>query len=226
MKKFLVGFALPAAAAIAVVGSGFSVWYFGDKEQSENEASINVTQLVKVGSFQQDAKSVLVLDQTAAGREQFGKDSGIEAHGIYMTAPDQVEGWTGKITYTPIGGVENAGSKVKASIKTYIFVPTIVNGVLKMNGATKVADFAKYDYKPGDASTKSFTPANYVAYSYSWTDDDIANGVTLPKLNEEKPFFYFSYVKEATNDGDYQALVTATKDKTISIVSEAVLVSA
>ena len=32
MKRFLVSILVPAAAAIAVVGSGFSVWYFGDKE--------------------------------------------------------------------------------------------------------------------------------------------------------------------------------------------------
>ncbi len=72
MKRFLVSILVPAAAAIAVVGSGFSVWYFGDKEVKTNSsASLNVKNLLHIGTFQEMSGSFkLTLDQTEAGREK------------------------------------------------------------------------------------------------------------------------------------------------------------
>ena len=52
-KKFLVGSLLPVLAGAAVVGSGFSLWFFNDTENHANQdASANVTQLVEVGSVE------------------------------------------------------------------------------------------------------------------------------------------------------------------------------
>ena len=47
-KKFLVGSLLPVLAGAAVVGSGFSLWFFNDTATTNKsqDLSKNVTQLV------------------------------------------------------------------------------------------------------------------------------------------------------------------------------------
>lgn len=225
MKKFLVGFALPAAAAIAVVGSGFSVWYFGDKVQGESGASINVTQLVKVGSFTQDASSKIILDQTSEGRAANGNGlgTGLEASGIYMEG--EGENWKGTIAYNSSNS-DKVDGKVKTSIKTYIFVPKTVSVYISVKGADSYT-FETYAVSTGSASAKSFTSDNYVGYVYTWGEN--TTSIKLPtSYKDENAFFYFDYQsgKEPKNETEYGALKEAVKDQQISIVSEATLVKA
>lgn len=225
MKKFLVGFALPAAAAIAVVGSGFSVWYFGDKAQEESNASINVTQLVKIGTFTQDASSKIILDQTSEGRTANGNGlgTGLEAGGIYMEG--EGESWKGTIAYNSSNS-DKVDGKVKTSIKTYIFVPKAVSEYISVQGADSYT-FETYAVSTGSASAKSFTSENYVGYVYTWGEN--ATSIKLPtSYKDESAFFYFDYQsgKEPKNETEYGALKEAVKNQQISIVSEATLVKA
>lgn len=225
MKKFLVGFALPAAAAIAVVGSGFSVWYFGDKAQDESNASINVTELVQIGKFTQDANSKIVLDQTTEGREANANGLGkeLEAKGIYMTGAN--EGWKGTISYEKSDS-DTVEGKVKTEIKTYIFLPKAVDTYIEVKKATLDAAFTKYEVTEGVAAVKSFTSENYVSYVYTWGEETT---ISLPKTyKDDTAFFYMTYKggKEPTNDTEYKAMKAAMNGKTVSIVSEATLVKA
>lgn len=52
-KKFLLGTMVPALAAAAVIGSGFSMWYFGDANsvKANQNANKEVAQLVRVGKI-------------------------------------------------------------------------------------------------------------------------------------------------------------------------------
>lgn len=226
MKKFLVGFALPAAAAIAVVGSGFSVWYFGDKEQSENEASINVTELVKIGKFEQDQTSKIILDQTPEGRKVNGKGLGtdFEAQGIYMTGTDA--NWKGTIEYVTSNS-DKVDGKVKPSIKTYIFLPKAVASYISVSAGALEETFDDFKLTAGVATAKTFSSSNYVRYTYTWGEN--ATKISLPKkYKDESAFFHFTYKdgKEPTSETQYEALKNAVADKTVSIVSEAVLIKA
>lgn len=224
MKKFLVGFALPAAAAIAVVGSGFSVWYFGNKAQEESNASINVTELVKLGSFTQDASSKIVLDQTPEGRKASAKDLGtdLEAKGIYMTGAGA--DWKGTITYNASGS-DSVEGKVKTEIKTYIFLPKAVGDYIQVEKATFDISFSEYKVTEGVAAVKSFTSDEYVSYVYTWGEKTTIN---LPQTyKDEVAFFTMTYKtgKEPTTEDQYKAMKEAMKDKTVSIVSEAKLIN-
>lgn len=226
MKKFLVGFALPAAAAIAVVGSGFSVWYFGDKEQSENEASINVTELVKIGNFVQDSSSKIILDQTPEGREKNGNGLGtdLEAKGIYMVGTDA--GWKGTIEYVTSNSDKVEG-KVKTSITTYIFLPKAVATYLNVTAGTLEETFDEYKLTVGVTAPTTFSSDEYVRYVYTWGEN--VSKISLPKkYNDDSAFFNFTYKdnKEPTKETEYNALKTAVADKTVSIVNEAKLVKA
>lgn len=52
-KKFLIGSMLPALVGAAIVGSGFSLWFFNNTTttESQNNVNKNVTQLVEIGTI-------------------------------------------------------------------------------------------------------------------------------------------------------------------------------
>ncbi len=71
MKKIFAGIVLPTLAAAAVIGSGFSIWFFGENQDSvSTEASIKVENLMRIGDLTTSSSTaVLHLDQTKGVRE-------------------------------------------------------------------------------------------------------------------------------------------------------------
>ena len=69
-KKLLIGTILPSIAALAVIGSGFSLWIFNDSNSVEATGSvgINVTKVLDIKNsyfqFANQYNSVLKFDQT------------------------------------------------------------------------------------------------------------------------------------------------------------------
>jgi len=249
MKKFLVGFALPAAAAIAVVGSGFAVWVFGTdaKTQSEDKASINVTQLVKVGSFEQASTSKVVLDQTTAGRTAAGVTTGavgadLEAKGIYMKDFKKSDGTdsNNQIKYTEASDTtknhtDHVDGKVKTVKKTYVFIPNEVATYVKAAAGTDTnvtfsdAYTDTYTYTISATSSETYncgTSGDYKGYVITWKEKltDCSDTIYLPKEDTtDKTAFGFEYVSEPKTETEYDTMFTNVKDKTIVIISEAVL---
>ncbi len=70
MKKIFAGIVLPTLAAVAVIGSGFSVWFFGENQDKvSTNGSIKVENLLRIGDLTTSTTSAdLHLDQTAAVR--------------------------------------------------------------------------------------------------------------------------------------------------------------
>lgn len=64
-KKFLVGSLLPVLAGAAVVGSGFSLWFFNDTATTNKlqDLSKNVTQLVAIGTIETADEVTITFDQ-------------------------------------------------------------------------------------------------------------------------------------------------------------------
>lgn len=90
-KKFLLGTIVPALAASAVIGSGFSMWYFGgaNSVKANQNANKNVTQLVRVGTIAAADDFTINFDQTKEGHvNQVGShiynDACLEATGITL----------------------------------------------------------------------------------------------------------------------------------------------
>lgn len=77
MKKIFAGIVLPTLAAVAVIGSGFSVWFFGENNTAvSTNGSIKVENLLRIGDLTTDISSAdLHLDQTAAVRTEILKDT-------------------------------------------------------------------------------------------------------------------------------------------------------
>ncbi len=68
-KKVLIGTILPVLATVAVIGSGYSIFYLGDQTATNNNSmSADITQVVGVGSIKAADTFKLVFDQTTEGR--------------------------------------------------------------------------------------------------------------------------------------------------------------
>ena len=70
MKKFFAGIVLPVIAATAVIGSGFSIWFFGENQNRVSaDANVEVENMVRVGNLTMKSGDLtLHLDQTKAVR--------------------------------------------------------------------------------------------------------------------------------------------------------------
>lgn len=169
MKRFLVSILVPAAAAIAVVGSGFSVWYFGDKEvKSDASASLNVENLLEAGSLNKTYVSALFklhLDQTAETRKAVIGDTnpllGLEAKGIYLTNEDNTKIST--VKYASPTETNRVDHWDTGTVKAKVQVVTTVE--------IKEA-LANWVVATGDASSETVT-AGYVGFDYVWTDAQV-----------------------------------------------------
>lgn len=126
MKKIFASIVLPNLAAAAIIGSGFSVWFFGEnQDKASTTASIIVENRLRIGEVYMDEGEVAVLhvDQTTGVRSELlkaekngdvnndtGKNAdgksdfdraanGAEAKGIYLAPRKGVENITGNINY-------------------------------------------------------------------------------------------------------------------------------
>ena len=62
MKKIFAGIVLPTLAAAAVIGSGFSIWFFGENQDKvSTEAGIAVDNILRIGEMGKNSSAVLHL---------------------------------------------------------------------------------------------------------------------------------------------------------------------
>ncbi|MDY3904530.1 MAG: hypothetical protein SO007_05010 [Candidatus Enteromonas sp.] len=233
MKRFLVSILVPAAAAIAVVGSGFSVWYFGDKQvDTKSNASLKVENMLHIGTFETVSdKFKLHLDQTAETRAKIvaaGDELlGLEATGITLTNETSATSTikykqpsTPQVDHGPFGE-----TTVKVKIVTTVEVKNDLNKWVVPTGLT--------------AATGTVT-TGYTGYDLVWSDDQVTNGL---ELTTAFTFAYAPYVVathygtaadqrkgvttcEPINSTEYATMKTAVEaiDKPMKIVTRATIV--
>ena len=84
MKKIFAGIVLPTLAAAAVIGSGFSVWFFGENQDSvSTNSSIKVENLLRIGDLGENSSAILHLDQTKAVRTKVLEDAALRLDATY-----------------------------------------------------------------------------------------------------------------------------------------------
>ena len=194
MKRFLVSILVPASAAIAVVGSGFSVWYFGDNEVSKNtSANLNVKNLLQIGELNHQLDDlVLTFDQTAEGRKAALKLNnnkadtleGLEATGITLSGK---AGQDMKITYTlPTDPKADHGTFGDVTVKT------------KITTSVKIeADLAEWLTVTETSNVVKATDGSFV---YTWADlpENSADTTRELKLDGIFTFAYAAYNSQYT----------------------------
>lgn len=173
MKRFLVSILVPAAAAIAVVGSGFSVWYFGDKQvDTSSNASLEVKNLLHFGTFETVSDTFkLHLDQTAETRAKVVAAGDelldLEATGITMT--NEKTGVSSTIKYKkPSTPQVDSGTFGETTVKVKIVTTVEVKD-----------EFKKWVVPTGLAAATGTVTAGYTGYDLVWGDTQITNGLEL-----------------------------------------------
>ena len=189
MKKIFAGIVLPTLAAAAVIGSGFSIWFFGENQDSvSTNASLKVDNLLRIGDVVTSSdKADLHLDQTANVRheilsaggyldgatynktefDKYGTKSEVLAKGIYLTSQDGADTFDGKIKYTPSAApkVDHLDGACKVQIVTTF---TFTGDAVKFVGMD-TTDTANGTWDPT-------SPAG--TYKFTWKDG--ATEMNLP----------------------------------------------
>lgn len=225
MKKIFAGIVLPTLAAAAVIGSGFSIWFFGENQDKvSTTASIGVENLLRIGEMGKNSTATLRLDQTKAVREKiltsdlvnettqngnfdkasnysetdFGK--GTDANGLYLVGTG-TPAFDGTITYTaPTDGHVDSLDDSYVEIKT----------TFKFEG--KIANYVGMDAYDETGTLKNgwdVTNATTGVYVYTWQTETTN---TLPMLTAgtvSASTFKFAYV---AYNAQYNALGTGKVD--------------
>lgn len=235
MKKIFAGVVLPVVAAAAVIGSGFSIWFFGENEaQVSGDASVEVTNLLRIGKLEMKQTGKMVLDQTEKVRtlladyrkfnsealnnaNSFNADhsasvndktgANFAANGIYFTKKSADEGFDGKIKYTHSSAVTDWDENQK-------FFDEITN-VAKVEIVSRVtitADLASYlDVVVGDDTKVEAVTAdaekNAHTYAFKWKDN--VTEIDLPYLDSTLSTGAIKFNYAAYND-QYKTIYTTS----------------
>lgn len=214
MKKIFASIVLPNLAAAAIIGSGFSVWFFGENQDSvSTNASIKVENLMRIGDLTTSSSTaVLHLDQTkgvraailgsedyvkseengnADGKSNYNADkfnamSKTAAKGLYLTLEnDKTDGFNGKINYTaPTDGTDNFTGGWKYKIVTTF---TFSGNLEKFVGMVTPTDDAKGTWDVSAAATGKYT--------FTWNDDVYEMKLPVGTGEDTGATFKFEYLK-------------------------------
>lgn len=226
MKKIFAGIALPTLAAVAVIGSGFSVWFFGENQDKvSTNASIEVQNLLRIGEMGKNSSAVLRLDQTNGVREKiltsdlvdkttkdgnfdkksnfsetdFGK--GTATNGLYLVGTGTTA-FDGEIKYTaPTDGYVDSLADSHVEIKTTFKFEGGIANYVGMDAYNTTTGALKTGWEETDAANG--------LYVYTW-QTETAN--TLPMLTAgavSVSTFKFAYV---AYNGQYGTLSTGEVD--------------
>lgn len=156
MRKIFAGVVLPLLTATAIIGSGFSVWWFqggrgnmADTSQTLIGGVTNDSQ--NIAGYQFAPKSIaglqIVFDQKTAPT---GKDPNAENLGVHFVK-DSNASWELKL-----GKLKTSNSETDPIAKTVITVPALLDKYIVFNGKTGVSNIAPTDPKTGVDRTYTF----------------------------------------------------------------------
>lgn len=165
MKKSIKTTLLPLIAGTAVIGSGFSVWFFQNTSTEQTGvANKEVTQMVGVGDITAADSFSIIFDQSAESRTALGLTSSIEAKGIYLDFGDKSD----KVTYASVNGTEDEidhdGENVYFELSTEINLGIALAEYVDINyeGATKTVSNGSFKFVLGEnVDTFDWTKAKF-----------------------------------------------------------------
>lgn len=196
-KKFLVGTVLPALAGAAVVGSGFSLWFFNNTWTSQDQTlSQKVTQVVALGDIEKADDFTIVFDQTSAGRKALGLEaSTAAADGITID-------WNGNTTksavYTSVN--DNGNEEIDHDDDKIYFTFTTTITIENAGTKGKLEDYLSISYADAktsthedDSNTYQFVLKDNVA-EFDWEK------VTFSYKNEPNSYDAYNTFKDVVNN--------------------------
>lgn len=188
MKKIFASIVLPNLAAAAIIGSGFSVWFFGENQDKvSTPVSIKVENLLKIGNVRADEGEIAFLhvDQTKGVRSELLKEEkngyvnndtgknadgksdfdraafGVEANGIYLAPRKNEVNVTGNINY------DHSNDQYLDSIDKTCKLKLVTE--FKFEGGIKDFVGMKDGFnKDKEGSMKVSNDDGYTLYTFTW----------------------------------------------------------
>ena len=203
MKKLVTATLIPALAAIAVIGSGFSVFYFGNPAKAESELSPEVEGIVTTGGLKTPAQMVLNLDQTIETRKAVAGENvwTNDAEGIYLK---NKEGNSDPLTITytrpsDANETDDISGTVRKIISTYVLVPEAYTPFITIKNGTGANMDNRNGLLDSDGTLLSTEGHTYM-FGWALTDDEKKSDTTtiersLPGVGStsENALFTFEY---------------------------------
>lgn len=200
MKKIFAGIVLPTLAAAAVIGSGFSIWFFGENQDSvSTNASIKVENLLRIGELGTDSSAVLHLDQTKDVREKVLADADLRSSATY----------TGTIA-------DSSTDKKTAANGLYLLGDdtggkTAFNGYIEYTTPYKTPDNQYHDFIDGACKLKIVTTFKFDGGLKGFVGMKETAGGTWDS-NVTDGTYTFIWTTEAKQDKSYKAYLPMSKD--------------
>lgn len=213
MKKRLLGIVLPVLAGVAVIGTGFSTWYFTEGELSVENQSINVnlTSYARIGDLETlKTPALLYLDGDAATNGNYtdpttGKEYTSRSDGKGIHLYESAENIGGEITADDI---DLKLLTVDSNASTESVWGVTVTMKVKL---TNLGGYVQIGLEGGD---NSFTESNgYQTYTKTITFAALkgASGeIDMPALT-------FTWINEPRTKAEYNALKDAVSKASMEI---------
>lgn len=197
-KRFL-STAVALLTMLAIIGAGFSLWFFGTNVANEsNIVGANIDQTVTMGNITPAGDITINFDQTATGRENNGSNvtfgSADATNGIYLT----FAGDNSEVVYTP-GANTPATSEFTFEVK--LTVPTALVDYITVSstdGWTVSNAGGVYTI------TKAFT--GNTAVTFDWDNITVAYATGKEPANADQ----LNALKTIVDAGGFAASYTVT----------------
>ena len=213
LNRKLLALVLPAVAVSALVGSGFSAWYFYDSG-SYNTDNIDVSVSVE-GKVDQDIGSLvlnseirnikLVLDQGGyQNRATLTKGISFVNNG---TDSATVQNIGANFTFTNSTVFDNlSAANLKVQVTTKVVFSTILFKYLTLNGLSGVNYSSSEDEEAG---TTTYTATTDVSAATGFSE-------TIELMNASGDCSFFEYNLKPQDSGTYDTMVTDLKGAEIT----------
>ena len=221
-KKLFIGTVLPTVAALGVIGSGFSLWIFEGSNSVETTGSvgITVTNVAKIGTLAVTGENTyLNLDQKTTTLNSKAEGPLFKFKGADTAL--QTVTYTKDSSQTYYVDYENGVTNI--TFTTTITVPCALAKYVDLSSSlTYYGQTVSFTKTQADASKDDAVYVFTIDADAIYTNKsafDSTNGVEVFNWN----LVSASYTNEPKTLTDYETMLTAVKDLTISAKYEAVI---
>lgn len=237
-KKLLIGTILPSIAALAVIGSGFSLWIFNDSNSVETTGSvgINVTKVLDIKNsyfqFANPTGAYLSFDQTTQGASGINpKGEGLK----WRAGKTGQEGWQACFFIlkdpTDTDSSTAYDDSVNYTFTTTITLSEVLASYVKLSFNTNSDNISNTwddgEWKDAVNDDKSVT------YTYTFDSKNTLGGATKDNLSFQQMFWFANVVPtyqdgmepttlgtSVTTEHSYLKLLNDVKGESISVTYE------
>lgn len=213
-KKVLLGTILPVLATVAVIGSGYSIFYLGDQTATaNNNLGGDITQVVGVGTITKASDFSIVFDQTEATRSSLiSSNSKVSALGSDTTALGVHFYWANYSSATKVVTYTSPSDPTVDNLTSYDVYDTDnktgsvhYEFIVEFNLGETICAYVNME--SGDTGFLKETSTSTGVYTFKYTSDSTTS--TSKEFDLTKVALSYVDTKEPKTVEEYSTLKTA-----------------